>query len=63
MIITYSWLDGYKQIDHNTVIDYFGDITVYPVPFPLNIAITGTHEYDIAISALKEYTISIGIDN
>lgn len=40
MIITYSYLDQYKQICGFELVDYFGQTEVVATPYPLFITIT-----------------------
>lgn len=50
MIITYSYLDQYKQIGFSEPVDYFANIVLVPTPFPLSVDISQSLEYGIVIT-------------
>lgn len=55
MIITYSYLDQYKQIELGTPIDFFVQTEIVETPFPLSITLSESVEYGMALSRSSEY--------
>jgi hypothetical protein len=51
MIITYSYLDQYKQIGSFENIEYYISTTITATPFPLTIELSETLEYGVSISS------------